>query len=353
MKAIETYKKAAFFGAAALALASTASAQVVRCDQFAYPDGSLVPMGTWANHSGILGDLLVASSQAVVQHGVPSEDAHLAFTPIAGNIYYGIDFSVDDLGAPYASAGGTDFEYFAHFKDTAFGFTARLDIVAPTGTGDFTVGIASTTSTADAIWATDLTYGTTYRAIARFDQDTNIAELWINPTAPTDTSILGADQPDPGVSVSAFALRQSDSTENETIRVDNLVVGGTFADVLTVPGTCGTQIPRFATVPNPAVLAAGNAPMVGSTWNPAITSTGVVDVLFVSFKPGIELTLGLGTLLCDPSAPLLNFSTPSGTPFALPIPSNPALVGLSLCTQGAGIGAAIELTNALDIVIGG
>lgn len=350
MKTIVTLKQAVLFSAAALAFASTASAQVIRCEQFNYPDGSLVPQGTWNTHSGTAGDLLIASGQAVVQHGTPSEDANLPFAPVAGSIYYGIDFSVDDLGAPWA---GTDSEYFAHFKDDSFGFTARLDIVPPTGLGDFSVGIASTDSTADAIWATDLTYGTTYRAIARFDQDANIAELWIDASASTDTSILGTDQADPGTTITAFALRQSDSSLNETVRVDNVMVGGTFDDVLTIAATCGTQTQRFATVPNPALLAAGNAPMVGSTWNPTITSTGVADALFVSFKPGIELPLSFGTLLCDPSAPLLSFTTTPGTAFSLPIPSNPALVGLALCTQGVGVGTGIELTNALDIVIGG
>jgi hypothetical protein len=44
----------------------------------------------------------------------------------------------------------------------------------------------------------------------------------------------------------SFALRQSDSSENETVRVDNLLVGDTFDDVCpdcapvpTQPGTWG------------------------------------------------------------------------------------------------------------------
>ena len=43
-----------------------------------------------------------------------------------------------------------------------------------------------------------------------------------------------------------------------------------------------------------------------------------------------------------------------GAPFALPLPSDSSLVGLSLCTQGAGIDGAltIALTIALDITLG-
>jgi hypothetical protein len=231
-------KKSAAFTMVALIFTAGANATVLTFDNFDYPDGSLVPNGGWVSHSGTAGDLLVSSGKAVVQHGVPSEDANKPFGPVSGAVYFGIDFSVDDLGGPYT---GTDNEYFAHFSDGGtFNFSGRLDVVPPTGAGDFSVGIASTGSTADATWATDLTFGTTYRAIVRYDQDSNQAQLWINAALPTDTSILGADLADPGLAATAFALRQSDSSPNETIRVDGLVVGTTFADVVTAvpePGT--------------------------------------------------------------------------------------------------------------------
>ena len=218
-------KKTLILTMATLLIASGVSAAVIVSDDFSYPDGSLVGNGTWASHSGTPGDFLVASGKAVCQHGVPSEDVNIPFTPTGGGtIYYGLDFSVDDLGHPFT---GTDNEYFAHFR-VGFNFSARLDIVEPTGGGDFSVGIGSDESTADAIWATDLSYGVTYRAIVSYDQDGNIAELWIDPTAPGDTSILGEDRPDPGDVPDSFALRQSDSSENETVRVDNLVVADDF-----------------------------------------------------------------------------------------------------------------------------
>ena len=229
----------------AILITSLSFGQVIGQEGFAYPNGSLVPNGGWANTTGTAGDFLVSSGQAVVQHGTPSEDVNLAFTPVSGNIYYALDFSVDDLGAPYDptnDAGGNtdDFEYFAHFIQ-AFNFSARLDIVPPTGAGDYSVGIASDQSTADAVWATDLTYGVTYRVIVRYDQDNNIAELWIDASVQGDTSIMGADQPDPGDAVAGFSLRQSDSSENETVRVDNLMIGQSFNDVLVfVPSTTPT-----------------------------------------------------------------------------------------------------------------
>jgi len=246
--------KKIYFLLFALLIASLSFGQVIVSEDFNYPDGSLVPNGSWVNHSGNAGDLLVSSGLAVVQHGTPSEDANLPFTAISGNIYYALDFSVDDLGAPYSSAG-TDYEYFVHFKE-GNNFSARLDIVPPTGSGDFSVGIASDESTADAVWATDLTFGVTYRAVVRYDQDNNIAELWIDASASTDTSILGEDRANPGDAIVEFALRQSDSDENETIRVDNVVVGETFEDVVN-PVTSTETIITINSPSDFAVLASG------------------------------------------------------------------------------------------------
>ena len=211
-------------------------------DDFSYADGSLISNGGWASFSGTSGDLLVASGQAVVQHGTPSEDALLAFTPVAGNIYYGIDFSV-------ASAGvitGGDYEYFATFKDSSFGFGGRLDIVEGLSGGDFTVGISSTTSTAQATWGVDLTFGVTYRAVVRFDQDAGVAQLWIDASVEGDASISGTT--DGAMAIESFALRQSDSSNNETVTVDNLKITQSFNETLAVSRN---EIEGFAIYPNP------------------------------------------------------------------------------------------------------
>ncbi len=237
MKTMMTRKDSMVLGSVCLvagavfAAATPAQADVIAFDNFDYPDGSLVPNGGWANHAGTPGDLLVSGGQVMVQHGFPSEDAHLAFTRVSGMVFYGINFSVADLGHPYS---GTDNEYFAHFRGGPFDFSARLDIVEAPDGGDFSVGIASDESTADAIWATDLSYGVVYRAVVGYDQDANIAQLWIDATLSTDPSILGEDRTDPGDTVVSFALRQSDSSMNELVRVDGLVIGRSFEDVVVV-----------------------------------------------------------------------------------------------------------------------
>ncbi len=211
-------------------LAGSTSATVLLSDDFSYADGSLTSNAAWNNHSGTPGDLLVSSGQAVVQHGIPSEDANTVFADqAAGTVYFGIDFRLDDLGTPIV---GTDGEYFAHFNSGSF--VSRLSIEQAQGSGDFAVGIATGSSSPDAQWATDLSFGTTYRATVAYDIDNDQAELWIDAASESDTSILGAVVPS-STTVSAFSLRQSDSSANETIRVDNLIVATTFAE--TIPET--------------------------------------------------------------------------------------------------------------------
>jgi len=223
-------KKSLLMAVAVLLIAGGANAATLVSDDFSYADGPLVGNGTWAAHSPAAptGDFLVASGQAVVTHGAPADDVHIPFVAPAGDIYFALDFSVDALTAP---GWGTDSEYFAHFKDDGNNFAARMDIVPPSSGGDYSVGIASDESTADATWPTDLVFGDVYRVVVRFNQADNIAQLWIDPTTPGDASILGEDRADPGDTITQFAMRQSDSDENETVRVDNLVVGTTCDDV--------------------------------------------------------------------------------------------------------------------------
>lgn len=222
---------------ALLALAGTAltaNAQILVADSFNYPDGNLVGNGGWANHSGSGSFIQVDNGVAYLNHGGGSrEDASVAFTPTGGTLYYGIDFKVSDD----TQITGGDYEYFAHFKDDGFAFRGRLDIVEGTSGGDFSVGIATGSSTADAVWGTDLSFDTYYRAIVGYNQDTNQAQLWIDASLESDTSILGADNADPGDAMTSFALRQSNSSNDETVMVDNLIVGTTFGSVVPTPAS--------------------------------------------------------------------------------------------------------------------
>lgn len=238
--------KSVLFAAAMLAAivaVPDANAQVLVSEDFSYADGDLATNGGWNQYGSATPPLQVVSGQAVIeQDGNPTQDVKIDFASAAGTIYYGLDFTVDDLGTPFS---GTDFEYFAVFYNGTGGdnLSARVDLQAPTGAGDFAVGIASDEGTADATWGTDLNFGTTYRAVVSYNQATNQAQFWLDPAVPSDLSILGEDRPDPGDVVSGFGLRQATSDSGGTVRVDNLLVGRTFEDVVT-----------FSSVPEPGSI---------------------------------------------------------------------------------------------------
>lgn len=220
---------------------------------FDYADGTkLVDIATWGNHSGTPAELEVNNGTlAVIENGTPSEDANRALgqTFTTGAVYAGFDFSV----AAAAVASGTDFEYFAHIGNIgSLDFGSRMDIQAAQGAGDFRVGISPSASV-DATWGTDLTFGTTYRAIFGYNRDTGFTKLWIDAAVPGDTFIQTSivDFND----VNSFMFRQSNSSIDETITVDNLQLATTF-----------NEANRFGPVPEPGSFAVlGMLGLIGLT----------------------------------------------------------------------------------------
>ena len=239
-------------------------------DNFSYSNGSLISASSWSTFSGTEGDLIVSDGQALVQHGTPSEDASVAFNSVVGSIYYAFDFTVN---AAEAISGG-DYEYFSVLKDDGYNYRGRLDIVnANTEGNDFTVGISTIGSTADTVWASDLSFGNTYRATVKFDQDSNIAQLWIDASSESDTSISGDDETDPGTTITQFGLRQSDSSVNESILVDNLNIAQTFNETLSTNSMSIST--DFSIYPNPSNVGYVN---ISSTESETI-QVNVYDIL--------------------------------------------------------------------------
>lgn len=212
----------AFCGALLMA-ATSVNAAIILDDNFDRPNGSLVgtnptpgPGGVWTTHSGTAGDLLISGGKALIQHGVPSEDANSSFGNFsAGVLTAAFDIIVND-DTPIS---GGDFEYFAHFSDGGTSlFRARLDVVNPSSTGDYTLGISSAGGTAETVFPTDFDFGDTVSLTLSFNFSTGLTSLAIGATTITSTV------PALGDTLSSFALRQSDSSNNESILLDNLVV---------------------------------------------------------------------------------------------------------------------------------
>ncbi|OYP32305.1 PEP-CTERM sorting domain-containing protein [Rhodopirellula sp. MGV] len=209
---------------AAALLQTSASAEVVFSDDFSYADGPLAGNGNWVGHSGTL-PLDVVSGAAVINHGSGSrQDVNWNFADFStGIISYQFDMVVDSSG-PFGS--GTDFEYFAHFGNTPDGgttvdggsFSARLDITAPTSTGDFSIGISSAESTADFTTAQGFTFGSVVSVLVDYNLDTLTASLTVG--GETVTGLVG----DAALPINTFALRQSTSSNNESVTIDNLIV---------------------------------------------------------------------------------------------------------------------------------
>ncbi len=213
----------------ALAPLSVVRADILFNETFSYPNGALTTVSSdWTTHSGTAGQMLVTSGVLGVSTSNTEDVNRLTGTTLtSGSIFAGFDFSVT---AP-APAGGGDYEYFAHFGNGTSDFTARMDVTAAVGAGDFTVGIGAT-ATADQTWATDLTYGVNYRAVIGYNRDTGIATLWVNPVDEMSTNIVSASDFN---DVTAFYFRESTSSVGESIAVDNLIVATTFTQALGVP----------------------------------------------------------------------------------------------------------------------
>ena len=108
-----------------------------------------------------------------------------------------------------------------------------------------------------------------------------------------------------------------------------------------------------------ALFSRPSLPVISQTWKPFVSHalfapSASLDLLLVSVGSPVNLSRPAGTLLCDPTAQHQVYVAQPGSPFAIPIPDDCALLGTRACTQAASFtpGVGLELTNALDIVIG-
>ena len=154
-------------------------------ESFPYSDGNLVGNGNWVNFSGTSGQIQV-SSGVITLTDANSEDARVTFTAqSSGTVYFGYDIQVTDP----SSYSGTDFEYFSGFADGTT-FENRVDIAAFSASG-WKPGISNSASTAEATWATDLDYATTYRIVVGINISTGVSDLWVDPSSTSSTKITG------------------------------------------------------------------------------------------------------------------------------------------------------------------
>jgi hypothetical protein len=209
-------------------VSSVIGVPVVGDDFNSYANGALVTTsgGIWATHSGTAGQVDVASGGVNLTTS-ESEDVNtlLNSAPATGFLYasFTVNFSV------LPNAAGT---YFAHFKDATTGFRDRIwASTANAASGNFRLGVGNSSAATNASgqFALDLSLGTTYTVVTRYNLDSGVSTLWINPLLESDLSVDATDAVG-GLANTAFALRQS--TGIGTLVFDNLLVDTTFAGVM-------------------------------------------------------------------------------------------------------------------------
>ncbi len=202
---------------------------------------------------------------------------------------------------------------------------------------------------AAGVWVAD---GPTNDVTASF-YDSN-DQLIVALTAPPAQGswFVGIEDPDGIARIEIATSRQDD------YYVDDLY----FGPVTPVPAV---ETVRYGLPANPEAFDPGltTGPVLGYTWDPIVDHTifapaAVADVLAVSAIGPLNVPTSFGTLLIAP--PFLGGVTVNpapGSPFSVPIPLNCSLVGMSVWTQAGSVspgtgGIVIELTNALDLVLG-
>lgn len=255
-------------------LATNANATLILSDQFSYTNGPIVQSfgSPWANHSGILKTMIVTNEQlrVVGNNTALTEDvnATLAGAPYATNgvvtnLYASMTIKCEAL----PTAGGT---YIAHFKDAGFSFRARVFVnttAAATGMYRIGIGNGSAATTPSPQLAVDLDTNITYTVVTRYNLQTGISTMWLNPTNETDTSTEALDLVTNVVPITAYAFRQN--TGGGVIRCDDLFVGTSFTDV------AGTNTPPFITsIPNQRILFNTSTPALPFSFGDKQTPVG-------------------------------------------------------------------------------
>jgi len=227
-------------------VAPRAQATSLFADGFAYPNGNLVPNGTWANYSGANVDVQVVGGRATGGAITnPQNDDHRLFAvqPTTSKTYACFIVNIPPI------AGAPKPIYFAELKDAgAANLVSRLYVVS-TPAGGFTFGIShsSTSSTVGlTAWPSALSFNTDYTVVINYDPVAHSSTLWVNPANEFSPSVTDVNVAIAALAVQGFGLRQSNAasalpagtfpgTVDWNWSVDNLGVGTTFDDACARP----------------------------------------------------------------------------------------------------------------------
>ena len=210
-------------------------------DDFNYSDGSIITNSSfmWTNHSGTPGQMQVIGKELQVT-GNQSEDVSRLIPgqpyDASSNLTLYAGFTVNFSELPSASGS-----YFAHFKDSATGFGARLYAQSQgAASGKFRLAIANLSGT-PVQFPQDIDLNTPYAVVMSYNLTSGRSTLWVNPPNAASAYVQDTAAVSP-ITVVALAFRQSSG--EGTMLVDNLKVGTSFDAVL----------PSVTPPPNPIPL---------------------------------------------------------------------------------------------------
>lgn len=210
------------------------SATVVLNEPFDYADGAVTTNSAnlWNTHSGIFGQSQISSGVLnLLSSQTEDINARLIGSPFAtssGTTLYA-SFVVNFSGLPNEAA-----DYFAHFREVGGAFRGRVFVSTTNSTaGTFRLGIANNNAniTNAVTLEGDLALNVDHLVVISYDVASGVSTLWVNPTSESSPSATATDNPSPAAIVS-FAFRQS--TNIGSLRVDNLKIATTLADVVTL-----------------------------------------------------------------------------------------------------------------------
>ncbi|MCI0748129.1 MAG: hypothetical protein L0Y58_22210 [Verrucomicrobia subdivision 3 bacterium] len=217
------------------------SSSVLLCDDFTYPDGSVVTNSglLWNTYSGIFGQSRVSGGELwLTEDNTEDINALLIGAPHhpSNSAVLYVSFNATFLEMPEATGA-----YFALFREMGQTYRGRLFAATlRSESGFFGLGIANVTGnvTNVAFLSTNLILSTKYLVVMRYNVKTGESALWVNPASESEPAAIATDATDPET-IYSFAFRQNNGFGQ--VRVDNLKVALSFADV--VPGYRLSAVP--------------------------------------------------------------------------------------------------------------
>jgi hypothetical protein len=279
------------------------SANVVLSEPFDYPDGSVTTNSgmLWNTHSGTIAGQTKVAGGVLRLLSAQTEDVNalLIGSPYPtnhGTVLYA-SFNVSFSSLPNDRA-----DYFAHFRETGGAFHARVFVSttnSPAGTFRLGIGNTATTVTNAVTVERDLSTGVSYLAVVRYNVDSGISTLWVDPNSESAAGVSATDTPDPAA-IATFAFRQS--TGIGSLTIDNLKIALAFSDV--VPGTFESRLAIVHT-------ASG----VEVSWPSAATDDGFVIETSTALGPSADWQSPGGTPVRNGNRDVLTVTGPTGNAF--------------------------------------